>query len=86
MLENKRKQIKMFEQKNMELLDREVAARKEQERALVAHIEDKIAVIRTDIAKEAAIREDDTESLKACLEVMRISKSNRMIFQNCKRH
>ena len=69
MLENKKKQFKMFEQKQLELMEREMAAIKEQERAFMAHIEEKTVVIRTDIAKEASVREEETENLKASVEV-----------------
>ena len=70
MIENKRKQLKLIEQKNLELFERVVAGRKEQERAIVALIEDKTSSIRTDLAKQSNIREEDSEQLKTCLEVI----------------
>ena len=69
MMESKRKQFKLLEQRQIDLIEKEVAGRKEQEKALVAMIEDKANGVRGDLAREAGIREEEVENLKACLEV-----------------
>ena len=75
-LEERRKQEKLFEQKVLERFEVEIADRKEQEKKLMALIEDRANGIRTELGKEAAIREEGVDSLKSCMEVQEI------IFEN----
>jgi hypothetical protein len=70
-LEEKRKQDKLFEQKVMERFEAEAADKKEQERRLMALIEDRANAIRTELGQEAAAREEGVESLKSCMEVFK---------------
>ena len=71
LLEEKRKQDKLFEQKVMERFEVEAADKKEQERRLMALIEDRSNAIRTELGQEAAAREEGVESLKSCMEVFK---------------
>lgn len=72
LFEEKRKQAKLFEQKIAEKFDIEANDRKEQEKRLMGIIDDKSNSIRTELGKEAAIREEGVESLKSCMEVLNV--------------
>lgn len=87
MIETKRKEQKLFEQRIAECFEREAAERKELERRFMQTIEDKTNSVKGELAKEAAMREEGVENLKSCLEVyIFIMKQYffRMIFRNCK--
>lgn len=83
--EESRKQEKLFEQKVAERFEAEAADRKEQEKRLMALIEDRANAIRTELGKEAAIREEGVDSLKSCMEVQIKQLKNRTIFLNYKK-
>lgn len=69
MIEAKRKEQKVFEQRIAECFEREAAERKEIERRFMAAIEEKTNSVKIELTKEAAMREEGIENLKACLEV-----------------
>lgn len=62
------KEIKTLEQKVIEKFDQEEKALQDTEKRLLTLIEDKTAMVRSDIAREAAIRTENIEYLKSCLE------------------
>ena len=86
MMESKRKQFKLLEQRQIDLIEKEVAGRKEQEKALVAMIEDKANGVRGDLAREAGIREEEVENLKACLEVRWKYRNDRTTYRSSRMH
>lgn len=69
-LEGKSNKIKLMEHNVVEKLENEAIERKEQERRLIAFVDEKANASRGDLAKEAATREEECDNLKACLEVI----------------
>jgi len=67
-MDAKRKQLKAFEQKNIQLLEQFAASRKEQEKAILSLVEERTNSVRNDLAKESGIREEEVENFRTCLE------------------
>ncbi len=83
-LDSKRKELRMFEQKCMDLMDQQAAARKEQERTLLTTVEDRMEGVRAEIVREANARAEQIDELKGSLEVPSESEG-RTTSPNCRR-